>query len=208
MIKTALAAATALLVALALSLWLEAVVGVASGQLLSVTTPATVAVRPQMTQELVASSGDLLSAEEATRAALRHIALESTAIPAWKNAAVSPPTTHYDLRGAITAYVFSVLNEGNDVGYVTISARRIPNVVLEFSTRETRHKKGVQTVGRILTQQGDTKEEVIPLYLGPPSYFVRRAGRLARPEDLLFYSRLRGHSPAVVEWETTMLSKL
>jgi len=97
----------------------------------------------------------------------------------WEKATVEEGIAYYDLEGEKSAYSFNVLNEGEYVGYIMISATRDNYPVLGFS-------KG--KVPNAIMELADTSESIVkteaskkqlsvesatPLYLGGTFYYMQ-----------------------------------
>ena len=148
----------------------------------------------------VLQTGEFLTPEEATQIAFRHLVAESVSLSHWVDATLGPPVEHYDLAGNLSAYVFSVLGEDGDVGHITISATRLPNPVLEFSAGQARHGRARTTADQIAVQRGLSTRPLVPLYLGPLSYFYEIAGESPRLlVDMCSGQQLRisGQTPSI-----------
>jgi Peptidase_C39 like family len=83
-------------------------------------------------------SENSVTAAEAENAALQYVARFSSSImPEWSNAQVSEPVPYYSfIDDTIAAYEFTVLNNGNDVGFIVISARKDWMPALEWGSGE------------------------------------------------------------------------
>lgn len=116
----------------------------------------------------------LLTVEQASSIAHDHmLRMRNTTIPNWEGAMISPPKVHYDLDNQIAAYVFSVVKDGKDLGYITISSQDLPNPVLEFSTAQARYKTTQLAVRSTVERLGLLIDEQKPLYLGMLAYFYQ-----------------------------------
>jgi len=122
-------------------------------------------------QGTFAQGPERLTPEEAAQVAMEHVAKESCVFPEWEGAVLSEPVPHYDLEGNVSAYVFSVLKDGEDVGYVTVCGVAIPNPILEYSTGEARHKRSLPKCKALAAEKGLTIAEAKPIYLGFLSYY-------------------------------------
>ena len=69
---------------------------------------------------------------EAERAALNHIELVGQQMDGWSTAMLSAPVTYYTPDGTKSAYEYTVLNSGKEVGYIFVSARNDWMPVLEY----------------------------------------------------------------------------
>jgi hypothetical protein len=85
-----------------------------------------------------AAESEVLTLADVRSAAIRHVRNESRAIPAWEGAVVGDATPHYSSSGNVDAYLFPVLKDSSDAGYVLVSAQALPNPVIEFSTAPAR----------------------------------------------------------------------
>ncbi len=116
---------------------------------------------------IVQAESDLISAERAAEIAHARVAVQATngTLPQWQGATVSEPTLYYGLQGEVVTYVFSVLQAGEDVGYIAVSKQALSNPVLEFSSARAPHLRELsrESVDEIVATQ--------PLYLGALSYF-------------------------------------
>ena len=134
---------------------------------------SVVTLVPGITQ---AQQGGHLTVEQAALLAGGHIQKELSAIPGWIGATLGPVRPHYDLDGRVAVYVFSVVKDSRDAGYITVSAQNLPNPVFEFSTAPARYllaQPQMQSPNESLRLDVD---EQPPLYLGLLAYFYRVRG--------------------------------
>ena len=114
----------------------------------------------------------ILSPDDATQLAAHQIDREVTTgvIPEWKGADAGPSVAYYSLDGVVSAYVVEVRRGDREAGYVTVSARRLVNPVLEFGRGPAyHHLTNSQASG--LSASALTVDRSRPLYLGPLSYY-------------------------------------
>jgi hypothetical protein len=146
-----------------------------------------VVISPNQTTR--AQGNQALSPEQASAIAANLVLMEQTTIPSWEGAEISSPLVHYDLRGQIAAFVFTVLKAGKDAGYITISGTDLPNPVLEFSTKPAPSVESRSTVKAAAEKMGFTIDEQKPLYLGMLAYFYQIGNQ--EPVQLLEMSSLQ-----------------
>jgi hypothetical protein len=123
-----------------------------------------------LVQNSQAQSINSNSAADALQIVSEFVANESRVIPEWQGAVPLRPQPHYDLAGNIAAYIVSLENHGQDVGYVAISREMLPNPILEFSTQPARYK-ALEQIQATATALGITVDAQKPLYLGMLAYF-------------------------------------
>ncbi len=116
---------------------------------------------------------DEISIYAASLLAEAQLIRESTIIPEWSDAALDAPIIHYDLSGNRAAYVFSLISDGKDVGYITVSANVMPNPILEFSNESAPAKSTRVAAIQTAASQGEDIDLEHPLYLGPLEYYFR-----------------------------------
>lgn len=114
-----------------------------------------------------------ITPEWAAQIATDHVTREAEAgvIPEWKESTIGELVEHYDLDGSLSAYVFSVFKEGEDVGYIVVSSKPMDNPVVEFSEGGARYKTGAVHCEAIAEEEGLIINKTKPLYLGPLSYY-------------------------------------
>ncbi len=120
-----------------------------------------------------AQEGGLPTIERARLVAQGHMLRERVTIRSWEGAELGPAQPHYDLDGHVAAYVFSVMSDGRDAGYITVSAEDLPNPILEYSTAPARYKATRSAVRSTAAERGLMIDEQQPLYLGMLAYFYR-----------------------------------
>ncbi|MDA8189630.1 MAG: hypothetical protein M0T85_15935 [Dehalococcoidales bacterium] len=113
-----------------------------------------------------------LSPNDAVQIAVDHIAREAGTgiIPEWQGASAGPAVPYYDFQGATAAYVVEVKRAAQQVGYVTVSARGLPNPVLEFGRAPAYHRLHTTQI-ESLAASGLRVDREHPLYVGPLSYY-------------------------------------
>jgi len=79
--------------------------------------------------------------------------------------------TYLDLNQEPVAYVFSVVRDSQDVGYVVIGVHTYPNAVLEWSSSPARHLAGIQNCEHIASDLDLTLLNGRFFYLGALSYY-------------------------------------
>ena len=129
-----------------------------------------------------------LTPAEAGEAAEGRLHSEMEVLPAWNGADIGDPILLYDLDGQVAAYLFPVLNGGQDAGYITVSAEQRPNPVLEFSTSPARVRSSGTKVADFARSHGLSIDLSRPLYLGPLAYFYQVEG--SQPVKLINLSDL------------------
>ncbi|MBI2906221.1 MAG: hypothetical protein HYX92_01055 [Chloroflexi bacterium] len=112
------------------------------------------------------------SSEEAVELASRHISRQAArgAILEWQDAEAGPAVAYYDLQGALAAYVVEVIRKGQQAGYVTVSARKMPNPILEFGRSRAYHATDLGFIPSLI-ELGLSVETAYPRYLGALSYY-------------------------------------
>lgn len=133
----------------------------------------TIIIIGNMTSEVLAQDSKILTLEEASLIAQDHVTKESKTIHDWVGANAVSPKIHYGINGLISAYVFSIKENGEDKGYITISSQTIPNPVLEFSTSPARYKTTLNSIQATLEKSGFRISYQKPLYLGPLAYYYK-----------------------------------
>ncbi|MEI6775569.1 MAG: C39 family peptidase [Chloroflexales bacterium] len=116
----------------------------------------------------------IISAADAQQYAQQQITSEAGlgAIPAWQGASAGAAIAHYDLAGAISAYVIAVMDQADRmIGYVVVSAPVETNPIREFAEGAPPYLAGLAHARSVAAQEGGTLVETHPLYLGPLSYF-------------------------------------
>ena len=92
-------------------------------------------------------------------------------MPIWSGATIDEPMTYLDLNQEPVAYVFSVVRDSQDVGYVVIGVHTYPNAVLEWSSSPARHLAGIQNCEHIASDLNLTLLKDKFFYLGALSYY-------------------------------------
>jgi hypothetical protein len=149
-------------------------------------------------------SDNSVTKAEAENAALQYVARFSSSImPEWSNAYVSEPIPYYSfVDDTIAAYEFTVLNNGDDVGFIVISARKDWMPVLELSSGNAPSSK-LTDAKRIAVENGyisnnDTNDTVAPkiYYYGALSQSVQLGDKMKNEGIVIsLYSGLIGQKP-------------
>jgi hypothetical protein len=92
--------------------------------------------------------------------------------PDWQNAILEKPVAHYDLNNNLSACVFSLSKESQDVGYIVVSMKTENPIVVEFSNRMAAYKADLLS-NQTTAESGALVDKSVPLYLGALSYYYR-----------------------------------
>lgn len=143
----------------------------------SLTQVRSIPTLPAIPEIALRSKGEsvnsLMTSEQAAQSAARHVTEQARLglIPQWKGADLGNPVEHYDLDANVSAYVFPVLKERQDVGYVVIDSTPIDDPVIEFSAAKARFKISASDCRTAARKKGFSINTAKPLYLGPLSYY-------------------------------------
>jgi hypothetical protein len=95
----------------------------------------------------------LVEEEAARNVALNFLNIRSNlpqgGMPEWRGAMLSTPIIYYSSTGNPAAYCFSVIKDGEDLGYILISADKTRFPIQEFSRSPAPHKRAWEPATRI-----------------------------------------------------------
>lgn len=111
---------------------------------------------------------------------VRDVAALSSEYDSWKNAEVALSTTYYNLNDELSAYAFDVIVDGQNEGYIIISATEDNYPALELSRGTLPGKKAsamkkdqARAVDSFAAKKGLTAESSKPVYLGGTFFYEK-----------------------------------
>ncbi len=111
------------------------------------------------------------SPDQAMAMAQAWVEFKSDRIREWRGSTAAAPVIYSDLDGMPAAYVFSVRQDSQEVGYLILSHELRDDPVLEFSTNPAPHLRCGQECQAAAVRRGLRLVTARPIYLGPLDYF-------------------------------------
>lgn len=117
------------------------------------------------------ASDNSVSIDEVKGAANQHVIMHSLVMPEWSDAKLSEPIPYYSFfDDTITAYEFTVLNKGESVGFIFVSARKDWYPVLGWGGSKA-FSSDINEAKRVAIEHGYVSSDDSKAILSPKFYY-------------------------------------